>query len=303
MIDRAEYDPRLIATAQSMRAEAIGGYAFDHYLADVGGFCGGWTPDAVATIYAAGLDYRPIFVMRDGEPLLDPSVCVDILHRLGVRPGAWVHADIERGAAATPAWVANLNAAVKQAGFHAAPYGTASTLNSGYLGNADAPWVAGWLGLPWDSALQATLANMPNVGVWQYAQWQYANSQVINGIDVDVSISNLPIGGVLAANATAPEENLANVTVAALKDAVILLAFAVGEGRPLDAAGLAARAAAIPDTLDGLDALVADLTRDEPEAQNRRNALDALIALLPKLQALSDQGVPPHEHNITGTAK
>lgn len=202
MIDRASWGPELITTAQSMGAKAIGGYAFDHFLADVDGFCGGWTPAAIASIYNAGLDFHPIFVFRDGEAPPTPERCVEILKALGVHEGAWCHGDYENGAISTPAAAAALTSAFKVAGYRSAPYGTSGTLNLGYLSGADGAWVASYLGLPWDSA-NVQLVNVPNVGAWDFIGWQYANSNSVNGVVVDVSICNFPIGGVLAATATA----------------------------------------------------------------------------------------------------
>jgi len=193
-LDRAYWHPAIFDAAQAVGASAIRGYVFDHYLEDQGGFCGGWTPAVIAEIYSRGYDFGPIFVFRDGEAPPDPSRCVEILQQLGVRAGAWAHDDIEGGATDRVEHAVALSAALRGASYHPAPYGTPSTLNAGYLSGAEGAWVAYYLSNP-DWRNQPALASVPWVGSWDFIGWQYANSNSIAGVDVDVSVMNFPIGG------------------------------------------------------------------------------------------------------------
>ncbi len=205
MLDSAYWSPAILDAARQTGARAIAGYAFDHYLNDVGGWCGGWSPQVVASIYEAGLDFHPVFVFRDGEVQPDPARCVEVVRQLGVRLGAWVHVDVEGGAMDSVAHATAVNKALRESGYHPAPYGTQTTLNSGYLAYADGAWVAAWPGLRWDQT--PILTDVPWVGSWDYIGWQYANSQSIAGADVDVSICNFPIPSPLVGGGGDPKED------------------------------------------------------------------------------------------------
>lgn len=280
MIDRAFYGPELISTAQSMGAKAVGGYAFDHFLQDVNGFCAGWTPEAVAAIYNAGIDFHPIFVFRDGETPPTPDQCVGILKALGVHEGAWCHGDYESGAYQTPAQAQGLTSALKAAGYRSAPYGTQGTLVQGYLSGADGAWVAEYLGLPWDSA-NVQLVNVPNVGAWDYIGWQYANSNDVNGVTVDVSIANFPIGGVLAATAT--EEHMSPE----FKRAFAIVCGLLATGQYPSEQAVESWAGFIADDGTGAEKLLQTL-RAAPPAGTGEYEIERLAAV---------KGVPPHSHS------
>lgn len=191
MVDRAYWDPGILDAARACNANAVAVYAWDHYLKDVNGYCGGYTPEVVAQLYAAGLDVHFVFVFRDGEAPLDPATCVAVLAALGARPGAWVHNDIENGAMDSLAHDVAFNQAMRAAGYHPAPYGLASTLNGGYLQDADGAWVASYVA-PWNSP--PPLVNVPNVGAWDFIGWQFSTDSP-PPVTVDVSVHNFPVAG------------------------------------------------------------------------------------------------------------
>lgn len=190
MIDRAYWSPQLIKAAHQVGADMILGYAFDQYLSDVNGYCGGWTPQAAAEIRSAGLRFAPIFTFRGGQTLT-PARCVQLVQQLGCQRGDWVVAsDTETGAMPEVSEVTAIVQALKAAGYRVLVYGNAQTLKSGYLADVDAPWVAEY---PGGAVLPAPLlANMPNVGEWTYAAWQYCGSATVADVQLDLSVHNLP---------------------------------------------------------------------------------------------------------------
>lgn len=189
-IDRAQWHPVLILAAQRYGANLILGYAFDEYVPDSNGYCGGWTPAAADEIRAAGLHFGCIFTFRDGDTLPTPARCVELAKGLGLVAGDWVvSSDTETGAMPTRQEVQDVTDALEAAAFQVMVYGNAGTLNSGYLTDARAPWVASYVGRP-DPA--PALAEMPNVGSWSVASWQYSDQGMMNGVDFDLSVHNLP---------------------------------------------------------------------------------------------------------------
>lgn len=275
MVDRAYWDPALLTAAQQTNSNAVNVYAWDHYLKDINGYCGGYTPDVVAQVYAAGYDVHFTFCFRDGEAPLDPATCVAILRKLGARPGAWVHNDIEGGAMDSLAHNAALTQAVKAAGFRSAPYGLPSTLRGGYLQGADGAWVASYV-LPWDQP--PALVNVPNVGAWDYIGWQYSTTSP-PAIDVDVSVHSFPPAG-----STPQEEPL--VAPTQLKVAILRLAWLSALGRePVSATDqltFTGMVGQVADDLSNVDAVVTQIT-DSAEAQARRSASASTT-------------IPPHTH-------
>lgn len=199
VIDAATWDPELIAIAKLTGAKAICGYAYDPWLTLTNGWPGGWTPAAVAAVYASGLEYRAVVTTRNGVALPTAEQIIGMLHQQGLRVGGWVHDDLENGAMPATEWVAGCQIARRAVGWRNAPYGTPSTLSfSGYTRNADAEWLASWV-------LNGAYRPVPAMKYPGNA-WQYANAVVTNGVAYDVSLSDLPSGLVAATSgvATAP---------------------------------------------------------------------------------------------------
>jgi hypothetical protein len=176
---------QLAQVARANKVAAIAGYVYDPFVADSGGYVGGWTPDVIGALEALGLTFIPIFTMQPASGLvLTPDRCLQVLQAVPRNTGL-VAIDVETGSDPGTAYLQGWVPAMKQGGFRPIEYGSVSTLQRD-SGTGAYKWVADYIRSGWDDSLT------PAPGA---DAWQFAGSVNIDGVTADLTNSNIPLGG------------------------------------------------------------------------------------------------------------
>lgn len=206
-LDTAYWDPRVLAAADWInQQQAAAGrpervlviffYLFDPFVQDVGGYCGGWSPQVVQAIEDAGYIAAPIVCMRPAVAggMLTPAEVSNALAKYPALSARPVHIKIaedqEDGSFTGAAWSQQLGTAMPTE-----LYGSVGTVLSGYSAGISAIWIGSYPGI--GVLPPPDLAHIPGVpdSAWTNDRaWQYVGSASVAGANVDVSISNIDLG-------------------------------------------------------------------------------------------------------------